>query len=111
MFPTGRTVRLGWFTAIPVRSDIDHYAVPVSCLRHLEATAIHVVLANRLVKIVAAYLSHTRPLIESDLNECLSGVLLVLMAGNPNAKHTDWNSRLITTRGALLRITTTRTPA
>jgi hypothetical protein len=25
------------------------------------------------------------------------------MAGDLNAKHTDWNSRLITTRGALLR--------
>jgi hypothetical protein len=67
------------------------------------ATAIHLVLANRLVKIVAAYLSPTRPLIESDLNECLSGGLPVLMAGDLNAKHTDWNSRLITTRGALLR--------
>jgi hypothetical protein len=48
-------------------------------------------------------LTPTRPLIESDLNECLSGGLPVLMAGDLNAKHTEWNSRLITTRGALLR--------
>jgi hypothetical protein len=65
---------------------------------HLSATTIHLVLANRLVKIVAAYLSPTRPLIE-----CLSWGLPVFMAGDLNAKHTDWNSRLITTRGALLR--------
>jgi hypothetical protein len=77
--------------------------VPVSGLRHLKATAIHLVSANRLVKIVAAYLSPTRPLTESNLNECLSRGLPVLMAGDLNAKHTDWNSRLITTRGALLR--------
>jgi hypothetical protein len=78
----------GGGTAILVRRDIDHYAVPVSGLRHLEATAIHLVLANKLVKIVAAYLSPTRPLTESDLNECLSGGLPVLMAGDLNAKHT-----------------------
>jgi hypothetical protein len=75
----------GGGTAILVRRDIDHYAVPVSGLRHLEATAIHLVLANRVVKIVAAYLSPTRPLIKSDLNECLSGGLAVLMAGDLNA--------------------------
>jgi hypothetical protein len=54
-------------------------------------------------KIVAAYLSSTRPLIDSDLTACLSGGLPVLMAGDLNAKHTDWNTRLITARGALLR--------
>jgi hypothetical protein len=40
-------------------------------------------------KIVLAYLSHTRPLIESDLTECLSGGLPVLMAGDLNAKQTE----------------------
>jgi hypothetical protein len=98
---TDRQAR-GGGRAIFVRRDIAHYAVLVSGLKHLEATAIHLVFANRLVKIVAAYLSPTRPLIESDLNECLSEGLLVLMADDINAKHTDWNSRLITTRGALL---------
>jgi hypothetical protein len=98
---TDRQARVGG-KAILVRRDIDHYAVPVSGLRHLEATAIYLVLANRPVKIVAAYFSPTRPLIESDQNECLSGGLPVLMVGDLNAKHTDWNSRFITTRGALL---------
>jgi hypothetical protein len=52
---------------------------------------------------VAAYLSPTRPLIESDLTESLSGVFPVLMAGDFNVKHTDWNSRLIMATDALLR--------
>jgi hypothetical protein len=77
--------------------------VPASGLRYLESTAIYLVLANRLMKDVVAYLSPTRPLIESDLNECLSVDLPVMMLCDLKAKHTDWNSWLITSRGALLR--------
>jgi hypothetical protein len=47
--------------------------------------------------------SPKRPLFESDLTECLSGGFPVTMAGDLNAKHTDWNSRLITARGSLQR--------
>jgi hypothetical protein len=54
------------------------------------------------VKLVSASLSPTRPWIESDLIECLSGGITVLMAGDLDAKHTDWNFRLITARGSLL---------
>jgi hypothetical protein len=46
---TDRSAR-GGGTAILVRSGLDHYAVPVSGLQHLEATAIHLVLANGPVK-------------------------------------------------------------
>jgi hypothetical protein len=99
---TDREAR-GGGTAILVHRVIDRCAVPVSGLQHLEATSTHLVLASRPVKIVAAYLSPTRPLIVSDLTACLSGGFPVLMSGDLNAKHTDWNSRLITTRGALLR--------
>jgi hypothetical protein len=80
---------------------INHYAVLVSGLQYLEATAIHLVLASRPVKDLATYLSPT--LIDSDLIECRIGGLSVLMEGDIYAKHTDWNSRLITARGALLR--------
>jgi hypothetical protein len=89
--------------AILVHKGIDQYAVPVSGLQYLEATAIHLVLATRLVKLVSAYLAPTRPMIESDLTECLSGGIPVLMAGDLNAEHKDWISRLTTARGLLLR--------
>jgi len=62
-----------------------------------------VILAGRPVKILAAYLSHSRPLIGADLSTCFGGGLPVLMAGDLNAKHVDWNSRLNTRRGKLLR--------
>jgi hypothetical protein len=90
-------------TAILVHKGRDHYAVPVSGLQYLEATAIHLVLVTRPVKLVSAYLAPTRPLIESDLTECLSGGIPVLMAGDLNAKQKDWNSGLTRARGSLLR--------
>jgi len=63
-----------------------------------EATAIQAVLASKPVKILAVYLSPTQPLIASDLSACLGGGLPVLMAGDLNAKHVEWNSGLITKR-------------
>jgi hypothetical protein len=104
MFVTGRTSRPGEAAqrAILVRRGVDHYTVPVPGLQHLEATTIHVVLADRPVEVEAAYLSPTRLLPESDLTMCLSGGSSILMAGDFNAKHLDWNSRLTTARGSIL---------
>jgi hypothetical protein len=48
-------------------------------------------LASKPVKILAVYLSPSRPLIASDLPACLGGGFPVLMAGNLNAKHVEWN--------------------
>ena len=100
--PTDRST-LGGGTAILVRRGIVHLLVPVLGLTHLEATAIQVTLAGRPVIVLPAYLSPTRPLIGADLSACFGGRLPVLMAGDLNAKHVDWNSRLRTRRGKLLR--------
>jgi endonuclease/exonuclease/phosphatase (EEP) superfamily protein YafD len=59
--------------------------------------------ANKPVKILAVYLSPSRHQIASDLSACFGGGLPVLMAGDLNAKHVEWNSRLTTKRGRLLR--------
>jgi hypothetical protein len=58
---------------------------------------------GRPVKILAVYLSPSRPLIGADLNACFGGGLRVLLAGDLNAKHVDWNSLMTTRRGKLLR--------
>jgi len=42
-------------------------------------------------------------MIGTDLDACFGGGLPVWMAGDLNAKHVDWNSRLSTRRGKLLR--------
>jgi hypothetical protein len=93
----------GGGTAILVRRGIEQHAVPIQGLQYLEATAIQVMLANRPAKILAVYLSPSRLLIDSDLSACLDGSLPVVMAGDLNAKHVEWNSRLTTNRGRLSR--------
>jgi hypothetical protein len=55
----------------------------------LEATAVQVTLAGRPVKILAAYLSPSRPLIGVDMTACFGGGLPVLMTGDLNAKHAN----------------------
>ena len=65
----------------------------------------HVMLVSGPVKILAAYLSPSGPLIEADLSACLCRGLPVPVAGDLNAKHVDWNSRLITTRAGACVIT------
>jgi endonuclease/exonuclease/phosphatase family metal-dependent hydrolase len=60
-------------------------------------------MAGKPVKILAAYLSTSRPLIGADLSACFGGGMSVLIAGDLNAKHVDWNSRLTTRRGKLQR--------
>ena len=90
-------------TAILVRRGITHHSVPEPGLTQLEATAIQIMLAGRTVKVLTAYLSPSRPLIGADLNTCFGGGLPVLMAGDLNAKHVDWNSRLSRRSGKLLR--------
>jgi hypothetical protein len=93
----------GGGTAILVCHGIVHHSVPVLGLTHLEATAIQVILAGRPVLILAAYLSPSRPLNGAGLTACFGGGFLALMAGEINAKHVDWNTRLTTRRGKLLR--------
>ena len=77
--------------------------MPVPGLTHLEATAIQVTLAGRSMKILVAYLSRSRPLIGADLTASFGRGLPVLIAGDRDAKHVDWNSRLATRLGKLLR--------
>jgi hypothetical protein len=69
----------------------------------LEATAIQVILAERAVKILAAYLSPSRPLVGAELTASFGGRIRALVAADLIAKHVDWNSRLNTRQGKLLR--------
>jgi hypothetical protein len=58
-------------------------------------------LASKPVKTLAVYLLLSRPLFASDLSPCLGGDLPILIAGDSNTKHVDWNSGLIT-RGRIV---------
>jgi hypothetical protein len=50
---TDHLIRKGG-TAILARRGIDHYDMPILGVQHLETTAVHLVLANRPVKLAAA---------------------------------------------------------
>jgi hypothetical protein len=76
--------------------------VPILGRTHLEATAVQVTLAGRPVEVLAAYLSPSHPLTGVDLTACFGRGLPVLMAGDLNAKHGDWNSRPTMRWGKLL---------
>jgi hypothetical protein len=89
----------GGGTAILVCRVIVHHSVPIPGLTPLEATAIQVKMAGKTEKI----LSHSRPFMGADLSACFGGEIPVLMGGDLNAKHVDWNSRMSTRRGKLLR--------
>jgi hypothetical protein len=60
-------------------------------------------MAGRPVKILAVYLSPSRPLIGAHLTACFGKEFPILMAGHLNAKHVEWNSWMATRRGKLLR--------
>jgi hypothetical protein len=100
-----RTYKLtaGGGTAILVRRGIVHHSVPIPGLTHLEATAIQVTIAGKPMKILAARLSPSRPLSGAELSACFGEEMPVVMAGDINAKHVDWNSRLTTRRRIPLR--------
>ena len=83
---------------IIVRYDIDYYAIPVSNLQHMEAIATYSWEANQ----TRGGLSPLGSLVDVDLSECISGGN-PLLPGDLNVKHKDWNSRLNSTRGILLR--------
>jgi hypothetical protein len=88
---------------ILVRCGIDHYSVPVLNLRQMEATTIYVNIGRRPVKLVVVYLSPLQSLVDANLLECIGRGAPVLLAVNLNAKHKDWNLRLNSLRGVLLR--------
>ena len=77
--------------------------MPVPGLTHMEAIVIQVTLAGKPVAVLAAYFSPFRPMTEADPTAYFGGELPVLMAGDLNAKNMDWNSRLSTRRGKLIR--------
>jgi hypothetical protein len=93
----------GGGTTIMVCRGVDHYAVHVIGLTQLEATAIYIMLASVPLKILAVYLAPSRPIVRWDLTAFFGGKFPVLMAGDLNAKHVDWNSQLTTTKGKPLR--------
>ena len=86
-----------------VRCGIVDHSLSVPGLTHLEATAIQITLSSIPVIILAPYPLPYCPPIGVDLTACFRGGLPVLISGDLNAEHMDWNSRLSMRREKLLR--------
>ena len=88
---------------ILVCRGINHYVLPVSNLQQLEAIAICEKIGGTPVKLVAVYLSPLRSFLNADLSECFGGGKPAFLAGDLNAKHREWNSRVKSPQGVPLR--------
>jgi exonuclease III len=64
---------VGGGTTILGRRGIVNHSVLIPGMTHMAANAVQVTLAGRPVKILAAYLSPSRPLIGADLTACFGG--------------------------------------
>ena len=82
----------GVSTAKLVRRGVVHHSGPVLGLTHLQAPV------DRPVKILTAYLSPSHLLIGAKMSACFWRWLTVLLPGDLNTNHVEWNWRL-STRG------------
>ncbi|GJQ75498.1 hypothetical protein Trydic_g17585 [Trypoxylus dichotomus] len=103
VYRTDREGARGGGTAIMIKSSIDHYAGRELDLHNIEATNITVNLATGPIQLVAAYKAPNKLMLESDLSEIFSTRRATILAGDLNAKHPTWNSRLTNASGKCLR--------
>ena len=69
----------------------------------MEVTDICLNIGERPYKLVAVYISPLRSLCDAELSEYISGGKPILLSGDLNAKHKDWNSRRNSPKGVLLK--------
>ena len=91
-------------TVVLRKSNIQHALVKFPMLNSLQATAIMVELNDLETNIGAVYQSPTKPLVKDDFDKLigLSKSKKFIFGGYLNCKHTDWNSRRISSRGRKL---------
>lgn len=90
-------------TAVYVKKDIEHETIELPQLDQLEATGIAVQTAHAgVLKLYAVYCSPNRALLANELEELLDEDGPIIIAGDLNAKHPAWNSRVANGRGRTL---------
>ena len=89
-----------------VRCNILYAVVNIPVLKSLQSSAISVNLNDLETIIGAVYHSPSKPLDEGDLDTLigLSKSKKFIFGGDLNAKNTDWNSRLTTSRGKITSV-------
>ena len=94
-------------TAILVHKSIPHTPITLPPLQNIEATAIEVSFNNKTLSIISAYKRPKVNILNSDLNLLFATAKCVILAGDLNAKCTEWGCKANNSAGgALLRFIT-----
>lgn len=102
IYRTDRQLRRGGGTAIYVRKSVKHCAAPVGGLRSLEATGVIIDTSRGPIQLVSVYNTPDNVLDADDLNIVFNSSPRLLIAGDLNAKHTQWGSRRANRSGQIL---------
>ena len=96
---TGR----GGGTAVYIKSNIDHHVLPTPPDLTLEITPVCINTIHGELVVVACYNSPLNAIIRDDISTLFSLSRSVVLAGDFNAKHTEWNSLSINGNGRRLK--------
>lgn len=89
--------------AILIRQSIPHFVLDEHCTPNLQSITVCVTLKHEKLNIASVYSSPNHKLTDNELQSFFSRQgNRFIAAGDYNAKHTHWGSRLITTRGRVL---------
>lgn len=103
MFRWDRQNHLGGGVAVYVKRSIQKQQIAQPELTNLEVCGVGIQTGHAgLIKFYAAYNPPNRQLMDSDLLELLDDDSPVIVAGDLNAKHASWNSRVTNGRGNTL---------
>ena len=88
-------------TALIIKNEISQYEVKIPHLNKIEATAVNITASGKNITIVSVYNSPVNNYkdCEGDLGKIFNFAPVILAAGDYNAKHTFWGSRVINTFG------------
>ena len=92
----------GGGTVILVKRCVKSFELPLPTLNSIEATAVQVETPAGPLRLIAAYIKPQAKLHTADLDKLLDSKLPTVIAGDLNAKHTAWNSRVCNSKGRQL---------
>lgn len=108
-FPNYKTYRKdrlaqpGGGTAIIIKNTIQHHELPETGPLTLETNGIAVQTQKQIINIWSAYCTPNIVLDPNDIGNLFSGRQATILAGDLNAKHKDWNSKVNNSRAQRLK--------
>lgn len=98
-----RTDRPGGGTAIFLKRNLKSYKLPTLQFKYLETTRIVLDLDHSKLVLIGGYLPPTGTLDKDELLKVLDTKQPTILAGDLNAKHVDWHSKVTNAKGRTLR--------